>query len=102
MTDAAPTLAPRADARRVPGKPAAAPVLREVAEMWHFARGVGIAQQLKALHNPRLACSLAAAALDWGVIALAMAATVAYGWAAVPLSLLLIGNLVLPLKSGPT
>jgi fatty acid desaturase len=72
-------------------------VLGEVAEMWRFANGVGIARDLKALHRPRLARSLFAAAVDWTLIALAAAgaiefAATPFGWVAVPLALLLIGN----------
>lgn len=65
---------------------------RDVAEMWDFARTTGIARELKALHHPRLSRSLCAAAVDWILIALAAAATSAFGWAAVPFSLLVIGN----------
>lgn len=67
-------------------------VLRDVGEMWRFAHRAGIAQELKALHRPRLARSLAAIALDWGLIAGATVATVALGWVAVPFALLVIGN----------
>lgn len=67
-------------------------VLREIAEMWAYARESGIAQELKALHHPRLSRTLSAVAGDWGLIVLATVATVLYGWLAVPLSLFLIGN----------
>ena len=67
-------------------------VLGEIAEMWYFARKTGIARELRALHRPRLSRSLSAAAADWTLIALAAAATSAFGWAAVPFSLLVIGN----------
>lgn len=60
--------------------------------MWRFARSAGIAQDLKALHRPFMARSLLAAAGDWILIALAAAATWGFGWAAVPFSLMVIGN----------
>ena len=68
------------------------PVLRDVAEMWRFARAAGIARDLKTLYHPRLGRSLAAAALDWALIALATPAPPPHGWAALPGSLLVIGN----------
>jgi fatty acid desaturase len=72
-------------------------VLRDVAEMWRYARRAGIARQLKSLHRPRLSRFLLAAAGDWGLIGLAAAAAMAasgtpYIWVAVPLALLVIGN----------
>jgi fatty acid desaturase len=72
-------------------------VLRDVAEMWRFARQAGIARELKALHRPCLARSLGAAVGDWMLIALAAAAAIwlastAFIWIAVPVSLLVIGN----------
>jgi fatty acid desaturase len=69
-----------------------ASVRRDIAEMWHFARKTGIARELRALQHPRLSRSLVAAAADWILIALATAAVSAYGWAVVPLSLLVIGS----------
>ena len=60
--------------------------------MWRFARRSGLAAELKALHRPHLSHSLSAAAVDWILIALAAAATSIFGWPAVPLSLLVIGN----------
>lgn len=60
--------------------------------MWQYARRAGIARDLKALHHPRLSRSLLAGAGDWTLIALATAATFAFGWGAMPFSLLLIGN----------
>ncbi len=69
-----------------------ASVLNEAADMWHYAHRVGIATALKALHRPRLLRSLAAAALDWLLIGLASMATLAVGWVAVPLALLVVGN----------
>jgi len=77
---------PTHSARRTPS------VLRDVAEMWHFARREGIAADLKALHRPRPARSLTAAAMDWTLVALAGAAPFVFGWPAVPFSLLVIGN----------
>lgn len=73
-----------------PGRPAS--VLSEIADMWDFARRAGVARDLKALHHPKLSRSLFAAAGDWTLIALATAATLAFGWAATPFSLLVIGN----------
>lgn len=67
-------------------------VLRDAVEMWYFARSTGIARDLKLLHRPRPSRTLFAAAADWILIALAAAATSAFGWAAVPFSLLVIGN----------
>jgi fatty acid desaturase len=67
-------------------------VLREVAEMWRFAREAGFAGELKALHCPRPLRSVAAAAFDWSLIAAAAAAVMALGWMALPFSLLVIGN----------
>lgn len=68
------------------------PLRHDVADMWHFARRTGVAGELKALHRPVLARSLAAAAVDWLLIGVATAATIAWGWLAMPLSLLVIGN----------
>ncbi len=73
-------------AERPPG------VLHEISEMWCFARESGLARELKSLHQPRVFRSLLAVAGDWALIAMATAATLALGCAAVPLSLLLIGN----------
>jgi len=67
-------------------------VLHDAAEMWHFARRNGIVRELKALHRPRVLRSLAAAAIDWAVIALAAMAAAHLGWPAVPFALLVIGN----------
>jgi fatty acid desaturase len=78
-----------ADSRRS-GRTAS--VLRDAADMWRFAHRTGIAEQLKALHRPRLVLSLAAASSDWALIALATAAVGLHGWIAAPFSLLLIGN----------
>jgi fatty acid desaturase len=78
------------DSGLCPAQPAL--ILREIADMWDFARQTGIAKDLKALHRPRLSRSLLAAAGDWALIAIATAATIALGWAAVPFSLLVIGN----------
>ncbi len=69
-----------------------ASVRRDVEEMWRFARRAGIAAELKALHRPRVLRSVLAAAIDWAVIGLAVAATSQLGWIAVPVSLLAIGN----------
>ncbi len=74
------------------GSGAAVSVLGEIAEMWQFARSDNLAQELRGLHQPRLLRSCIAAAGDWILIALAVAATSAAGWAAVPFSLLAIGN----------
>ena len=64
----------------------------DVAGMWEFARVTGFAGELRALHQQRLGRSLWAAAGDWILIALAAAAVSIVGWAAVPVSLLVIGN----------
>ena len=69
-----------------------ASVLRDAAEMWHFAHRSGIDRELKRLHRQIPARSAGAAAIDWLLIALAGAAVFAFGWAALPLSLLVIGN----------
>src|SRR5687767_1056476 len=69
-----------------------ASVRRDMADMWHFARKNGIARELRSLQHPRLSRSLRPAALDWLLIALAAAAVWAFGWLAVPFSLLMIGN----------
>jgi fatty acid desaturase len=69
-----------------------ASVLGEMVEMWEFVRGAGIARDLKAFYRPRPMRALAAAAVDWLLIALATIATWGYGWPAVPVSLLVIGN----------
>ena len=70
---------------------APASIPNEIAEMWDFARKTGFAHELEALHRPRLFRSLLAAATDWALIVLATAATLEYGWAVVPFSLLVIG-----------
>jgi fatty acid desaturase len=67
-------------------------VLREIAPMWRFARDSGFAQALHELARPRPARTLAAAALDWMAIALATLGVVRYGWIALPLALLVVGN----------
>jgi fatty acid desaturase len=67
-------------------------VLREVAEMWRFARNAGVARELKALHRPRVGRSLVAAVVDWLLIAVATAVTIEVGWLAFPLTLVVIGN----------
>lgn len=72
------------------GQPAAMP--NEIADMWHFAREAGFAEELESLHRPRLSRSLFAVIGDWALIALATVATLEIGWAAVPISLLVIGN----------
>lgn len=69
-----------------------ASVLSDIGEMWHFARRAGIEPELKALHRPRPMRSALAAAGDWTLIAVAVALTSVFGWIAVPLSLLVIGN----------
>lgn len=69
-----------------------APVLAEVGAMWRFARESGFARELKALHRPRLSRSLAAAGLDWALIALAAGGVMALGWWMVVPALLVIGN----------
>ncbi len=74
-----------------PGRPSLS-VLGDAVEMWQFASGAGIAAELRALHRPRPALSLLAAAVDWLLIALAAVATSKFGWAALPFALLLIGN----------
>jgi fatty acid desaturase len=76
--------------QRAPERPI--PVLRDAADMWRFAHRVGLATRLKALHHPRLAPFLRAAAVDWCLIAAATWATLTLGWAMVPLALLVIGN----------
>ena len=68
------------------------PVLADAVEMWRFAAKVGIARQLKALHRPRPALSLLAAAVDWMLIAVAAVSTARFGWVALPLALLVVGN----------
>jgi fatty acid desaturase len=68
------------------------PVLVDAVEMWRFAAGAGIAGELKALHRPRPALSLLAAALDWILISLAAIATSMFGWVALPFALLVVGN----------
>jgi fatty acid desaturase len=60
--------------------------------MWRYARGTGFARELRTLQHPRLSVSLRAAALDWILIGLAAAATSAFGWAAAPFSVLVIGS----------
>lgn len=60
--------------------------------MWRFARAQGFARELKALHRPRPARALGAALGDWALIAAATAAAVTFGWAAMPVALLVIGN----------
>jgi fatty acid desaturase len=67
-------------------------VRHDIAEMWYFARRTGFARELRALQRPRVLRSLLAAFTDWLLIALAAAATAAFGWVAVPFSLLVIGN----------
>lgn len=69
-----------------------AAVRHDIAEMWVFARKAGFARALRALQRPRLLRSLGAAAIDWLLIAFASAAVSAYGWPAVPLSLVVIGT----------
>ena len=70
----------------------AMPVLGDAVEMWRFATSAGIAGELKALHRPRPALSLLAAAVDWLLIAVAAIATAKLGWVALPFSLLVIGT----------
>jgi fatty acid desaturase len=65
--------------------------LTEAAEMWRFAHQVGIAAELKKLHRPRVARSVAAAIINWGLIGIAVAAAW-FTWAAVPVAILVIGN----------
>jgi fatty acid desaturase len=60
--------------------------------MWRFAREQGFDKDLVTLHRPRLGRALLAAAGDWVLIALAVTATFACGWAAAPFSVLVIGN----------
>ncbi len=67
-------------------------VRQDIADMWHFAHATGIARELKALQRPRLSVSLRAATFDWLLIGLAATATSAFGWAAVPFSILVIGS----------
>jgi fatty acid desaturase len=69
-----------------------ASVRHDIAEMWQFARKSGFARDLRALQRPCVSRSLVAATVDWMLIAVATAATLAYGWVAVPFSLLVIGN----------
>jgi fatty acid desaturase len=76
--------------QRAPERPIS--MLCDAAEMWRFAHRAGIAARLKALHKPRLAPFLRAAAVDWCSIALATVAALSLGWAALPLALLVIGN----------
>jgi fatty acid desaturase len=76
--------------QRTAGRPTS--VLCDAADMWRFAHRVGLTNQLKALHRPRLAPFLRAAAVDWFLIAAATGATLALGWAVVPLALIVIGN----------
>jgi fatty acid desaturase len=85
---------PDSTAGRIDGRPARTPkpVLRDAAEMWQFAAEAGFARELRALHRPRPARSLLAAAVDWLVIALAVVATSTLGWAAVAFALLAIGS----------
>lgn len=54
-----------------------ASVLRDAAEMWHFARKNGIERDLKRLHRPIPARSVGAAAIDWMLILLAAVASLA-------------------------
>lgn len=75
-----------------PGRQAAGSVLRDVAAMWRFARRKGIERDLKALHHPRPVRSLSAAVVDWLLVAIVTTATIELGWAAVPVSLIVIGN----------
>lgn len=79
----------RIDSLRAEGEP---PVSREMAPMWQFARHIGIADELRALSRPRPGRSLVAAAVDWAAIAAVSALVVRFGWIAVPLALLVIGN----------
>lgn len=65
---------------------------RDITEMLRFARNSGFARELRSLQRPRPIRSLAAAACDWLLIAAAAAAAIAWGWAVVPFSLLVIGN----------
>jgi len=67
-------------------------VLHVIADMWVFVRQAGLGQELRALHQPRPLHALAVATLDWVLIALATAAVMVFGWVAVPVSLLVIGN----------
>ena len=68
------------------------PMSAEIADMWKFARDAGFSQELEALHRPCPGRALLAVAADWLLIALATMATVAFGWLAVPFSVLVIGN----------
>ena len=70
----------------------AEPMSAEIADMWNFARDAGFSSELEALHRPRPGRALLAAAGDWLLIALATMATIAFGWLAVPFSVLVIGN----------
>jgi hypothetical protein len=76
--------------QRAPERPIS--VLCDAAAMWRFAHRVGLTTRLKALHRPRLAPFLRAAAADWCLIAAATSATLTLGWAMLPLALLVIGN----------
>src|SRR5262245_15241574 len=76
--------------QRAPERPVS--MLCDAAEMWRFAHRAGIATRLKALHQPRLAPFLRAAAVDWCLIGVATIAALNLGWAALPIALLVIGN----------
>ncbi|MCC7485377.1 MAG: fatty acid desaturase [Burkholderiales bacterium] len=77
---------------RGPAAPAHRAVSEDIGKMWRYARAAGFARELKALHRPRPLLSLAAAAADWLFVAAAAASVAAFGWIAVPLALLVIGN----------
>lgn len=67
-------------------------MLRDAADMWHEAHRTGLAPALKALHRRRPGIFVIAAIVDWTLVALATVATVTFGWVAVPVALLVIGN----------
>jgi hypothetical protein len=71
---------------------AASCLLDDIARMGRWARDEGVADQLKALHNPAALRSVTAAILDWLMIFGAFGTVVIWGAIATPLALILIGN----------
>jgi fatty acid desaturase len=67
-------------------------LLDDIARMGRWARDEGVADQLKALHNPAALRSVTAAILDWLMIFGAFGTVVIWGAIATPLALILIGN----------
>ncbi|WP_316189497.1 fatty acid desaturase family protein [Bradyrhizobium sp. SZCCHNS1054] len=66
--------------------------LANIAEMWQHMRAIRLDGQLKALHRKSVTTAAAAVLLDWSIILLAFESVWTFGWWAVPVALVAIGN----------